>query len=175
MPASNQPPLSFHNLSKALMSCTDPGPAKSFLSWSWCFFLCMTPVWKQLTSSLTAKRKSPSCSREDASCLNKHIDRWRAGSPRELWSPLPPPLCRTGLMGVRGEAGGPREETDPFIPALLPDHGTQQNKTGLSCGSAPAPGHPETPQNKQRYSSQVNYQHRSLLWSPGPSCCEWGR
>lgn len=28
MPANNQPPLSFHNLSKALMSRADPGPAK---------------------------------------------------------------------------------------------------------------------------------------------------
>lgn len=83
--------------------------------------------------SLTEERKSPTCSREDASYLNKHIDRWRAGSPWELWSPLPPPLCGIGLMGVRGERPGQKEKTAPFIPALLPDHGTQQNKTALSC------------------------------------------
>lgn len=73
-----------------------------------------------------------------------------------------------------GVRPAPTEETTPFIPALLPDRGTQKNKTALSCSSTPALGHPETVQNKQRYSSQVNYRHQNLLWSPGPSCCEWG-
>lgn len=124
------------------MSCTDPGPAKVFpvLKLVLLPFACHWSgnSWPPASSK---ERKIPSCSREDASCLNKHIDWWRAGSPWELWSPLPPPLCRTGLMGVFRGCRGPREETAPFIPALLPDHGTQQNKTALSCGSAPALGH----------------------------------
>lgn len=48
------------------------------------------------------------------------------------------------LNGALRGRPGPREETVAFIPALLPDQGTQQNKTALSCSSAPALGHPET-------------------------------
>lgn len=90
------------------MSETDPGPVKvSLLTWS--FYLC-NPSMGTTDLQPRPKRERPSCSREDASCLNKHIDWWRAGSPWELWSPLPPPLCWFGLMGVWGEVGAKRRD-----------------------------------------------------------------
>lgn len=57
--------------------------------------LCVSLVWNQLNSRLSKERKS-------LSCLNKHIDLWRAVSPWELWSPL----CWFGLMGVWWWGGG---------------------------------------------------------------------
>lgn len=68
-------------------------------------------------------------------------------------------------MGVKGGGRGPgqREETVPFIPALLPEpRYTAKTKQSSHANSAPALGHPETALNKQGYSLQVNYQHRGV-------------
>lgn len=80
-----------------------------------------------MTSNRTKERTSCSCSREDASCLNKHIDRRRVVSPWELWSPLPPLLSGTSLMGVWGEGQG--QERRPPLSLRLYCLTTVHSKT----------------------------------------------
>lgn len=147
------------------MSCTDPGPAKA------------CPVVKPVLFPLhvsgleTADLKphqSPSYSREDASCLNKHIDRWRAGAPWELWSPLPLPLCGTGLMGVWGEAGAKRRDCS-FHSSFIawPRYTAKQNSPlmRLSAGSRSPGDHSE--QTEVFVTSQLSASEFTLeSWAP---------
>lgn len=138
------------------------------------FSLCIPLVWKQLTSSLTKERKIPSCFKEDASYLNKHIDRWRAGSPWELWSPLPPPLCGTGLMGVWGEVGAKRRDRS-FHSSFIawPRYTAKQNSPlmQLSAGSRSPGDHSEQTEvfvTSQLSASEFTLESQALVLWMGP-------
>lgn len=108
-----------------------------------------------------------------------------ASSPRELRAPSPPPLCRTGLMGVKGggEGGGVRgEEKRPLLSLLLYwlSSSTQHNRTAPSQRRSAGPRSPgDRPQQPGLFfTSQLSASvggtgETGLLAVPGtPVCAE---